>query len=123
MLVFAILTLCSLLVIFLAAAFMLWKNPPSINVHLPAWKFPDIRVDMSKLIPSPLLVQIQAIAPEIAPVAKADELIPVDILGYIDEESDEWARSARRKRARALFAELRDWKLVFAQLQREDNPQ
>ena len=89
-----------LLILVLAAGlggfYAVWRNPPAIRVEI---VLPSKSVD----------------APATSPP------MPQEILDYIDNESEEHARIIRRNRARALFAELGDWKSVFNTLQREDN--
>jgi hypothetical protein len=46
--------------------------------------------------------------------------IPDELVQYIDQESEEHARVARRQRARFLYAELANWDQVYKALVRED---
>lgn len=122
-----VLTLLTLIVgcvmLLLAAAFgafaYLLRHPPVIHVDLG-----DVRVDVTgtfdatQMIPS--ILKIQTIPASAADQPQFQEPIPLDILAYIDQESDEWARVARRTRARALFAETANWEHVLSTLQRED---
>jgi len=48
------------------------------------------------------------------------EPLPREVLDYIDLESDEWARSARRTMARKYYAKLQSWDAVLHQLKAED---
>lgn len=120
-----LLTLSLVCIMLLAAAalggfYALVKKPPVIHVDLG-----DIRLDMvgsvdvSQMLPQPWTIQLRQLAPaeEIGPTPEA---IPLDILEYIDEESDEWARVARRKHARNLRAMLGGWDNVLAALKKED---
>ena len=101
------LTFCLALVMLLAAAFLgaffgVLRRPPIIRAEI--------------VLPAPNTSrQIATPAPDVSP-------IPEDVLSYIDEESEEHARVSRRHRARALFGETGDWKVVLRMLQREDNP-
>lgn len=84
------------------AGYALFKNPPIIRAEI-VYPAPNV----SKQI--------------VVPDAVTREPIPQDILDYIDQESEEHARTTRRARARNLRAELGGWKEAFSQLQREDN--
>lgn len=99
MILLTIAVICVMLLLAAALAFGygLTKNPPVIRIEVHP---PEIR-------------QVEA------PVAAA-EPIPEEVLDYIDMESDEYARTTRRNRARSLRAELGSWPSAFAQLQRED---
>jgi len=55
-----------------------------------------------------------------APTTINEEPMPLDVLDYIDAESDEWARISRRRHARALRSDLGGWTQVLAALKRED---
>lgn len=96
--IYVTLTFALLLVILLAGRF--------------GWRFPTININWDinlRLPPS---------------VEKADETLPpmpVEILQYIQLESDEWARNSRRARAQRLFAEVRSWDSVLHMLRMEDN--
>ena len=48
--------------------------------------------------------------------------LPQKILEYAELESEDWARQARKRRARALYAECQNWDIVFNMLQYEDTP-
>jgi len=109
----ALLTLAIVSVIFLAAFIRLWKNPPTI-------KF-DVSVNAPINIPSSLFVKLQREATELETKPLQDEPIPEEILDYIDKESEEHARVARRKRVRMLKVELGSWDIAFRMLQREDS--
>lgn len=107
---------------FLGAFFYLLKNPPVIHVDIGDVRFDVVgTLDATQAIPSVLTVRVQPVQP--APSGDREVLqqpMPLDVLLYVDQESDEWAREARRKRARSLFAELADWPLVLTALKRED---
>ena len=49
-----------------------------------------------------------------------DAPMPEQLMLYIEQESDEWAKSSRKARARTLFAELSDWDAVHRILRKED---
>lgn len=49
-----------------------------------------------------------------------NEPIPDEVIEYIDQESEEHARSGRRNRVRALREELGGWPEAFRALQKED---
>lgn len=120
-----VLTISLILVMLLlgciAGIFMyLVKNPPVIHVEIG-----DVRadvvgtVDVTQAIPSPLRIQLQQLPPEEASPAIA-EPIPLDILMYVDQESDDWARAARKRHARTLRIELGGWDKVLTALKSED---
>src|SRR5258706_9050821 len=96
-----LLTLFSLCVILILSAaiggfFALAKNPPVIKIDI-------------------------GLKPVQAPIeAPSQPPLPVDILEYIEQESEEHARQTRKGRARSLFTELQNWDAVFRTLQRED---
>lgn len=46
--------------------------------------------------------------------------MPKDLVEYIEKESDEWARAARRTKARTLFSETGSWETVLRIFQIED---
>jgi len=77
----------------------------------------------------PITVTINVVTPQVAAARAAAEAsqpaphpLPESIVEYADQESDEWAREARKRRARGLYAELQNWDAVLRQLEREDNP-
>ena len=120
-----VLTISLILVMLLlgciAGIFMyLVKNPPVIHVEIG-----DVRadvvgtVDVTQAIPSPLRIQLQQLPPEEASPAIA-EPITLDILMYVDKESDDWARAARKRHARTLRIELGGWDKVLTALKSED---
>jgi len=110
-----------LLAAFLGAFYALAKHPPVIHVDIG-----DVRIDMvgtldmTQAIPSPLHVRFQPLPVLPDTPAQYDEPFPLNVLAYIDEESDDWARTARRKRARSLRVELGNWDAVLAMLKKED---
>lgn len=53
-------------------------------------------------------------------IPPSEEPIPEKILDYIDVESEEHARSARRKRVKELRNESGSWDVAFRMLQKED---
>src|SRR5689334_24967038 len=109
MTVLLLLTILCILSIFTASYLRLWRNPPKIEVTL---NIP---------IPSTFRLQLQSLASDIEVIPPVDEPIPEDILIYIDQESEEHARAARRKRVRALRADCGSWPGAFKLLQLEDN--
>lgn len=120
------LTIAVVLVMLLCAAVLggfayLAKHPPVIHVDLG-----DVRIDVvgtldaTQAIPSTLNLRVQSILPAPADDSTPISPMPLDVLAYIDQESDEWARVARRTRARALHGETGNWEHVLATLKRED---
>jgi len=78
---------------------------------------------------TPLTITVNIVTPQVAAARAAAEAsqptphpLPESIVEYADQESDEWAREARKRRARGLYAELQNWDAVLRQLEREDNP-
>lgn len=82
----------------LGGFYAVMKHPPIFRaeIYLPA---PNIAKEM--------------VIPDLEP-------IPEDILAYIDQESEEHARTIRRHRARYLRQELGSWESAYRALQRED---
>lgn len=108
----ALLTIAAVSVTFLAAFIRLWKSPPVLNINLSGLSIPD-RVSLSlelKHVPADV---------EVKPV---EEPIPEDIIDYISQESELHAQDARKRRVRALKAEVGSWDAAFRLLQREDDP-
>lgn len=107
--IFVIITLLTVglpLVIFLAAFTRLWKTPPVIRIELNTP--PETKLILQHM-------------PALAETEKSVEVaIPEDILKYIELESDSWAREARKKNARRLYADCGKWELVFQLLRQED---
>lgn len=105
----------------LGAFFAVLRRPPVVHVDLG-----DVRIDMvgtldmTQAIPSTLTVRVQPVPAQSLDWGAQQAQIPLDILKYVDEESDEWARVARRQRARALFNENANWEHVLETLKRED---
>lgn len=105
-----------------------YLHPPKIIIetYLPT----SIRVEVQPTtvkVPDNILlsldVKTQTRAPDAVYGGQAEgEPIPEHIAEYCELESDEWARVARKKRARLLRAELGSWDAAFRALQREDNP-
>lgn len=95
-----------LMAIFIAALFVLWKHPPVIQV---SFNVPDTFTLIQQKLPA----KIETDKPTEVP-------IPVEILEYIEKESDSWAQDARKRRVRALYNDSNDWKYAFRQLQNED---
>lgn len=120
-----VLTICLVLVTLLLGCitgiFMyLVKYPPVVHVDIG-----DVRadvvgtVDMSQVLPGTWRVQLQQLPPE-EPSPAIAEPIPLNVLGYIDQESDDWARAARKRHARTLRVELGNWDNVLKALKQED---
>lgn len=94
----------------------LTKYPPKVYINI---TLPKVDLDVSKLIPTPLLVQMQAVAPVIeASTSKGP--IPLNVFQYIGMESEEHARVSRLEYARKLYGELQNWDAVLATLKAED---
>jgi hypothetical protein len=95
-----LLTICLVLAILLSVtilALVLVKNPPVIRIEV----VPQIAQKSEPVVP--------------------EVVMPQELVDYIDVESEEHARAGRRQRARALYAEYRDWNIVRRALEREDN--
>lgn len=124
LLVLGVLTIAIVSVIFTAALVRLWKTPPTIQVTVssPLVSIPPIVVNAKLKMPSRMLIQSQHVPSDLETKAP-DEPIPEDILQYISQESELHAQDARKKHARALFADTGNWDVVFRMLQREDNPE
>ena len=112
----SLLTLTCLGCIFLGAFIRLWKTPPTITIRVPI-HIPPLEL----VIPEKLSIQLQRVLPVQETDKPTDENIPEDIVIYCEQESDEWARNARKLRARKLKSELGSWDAAFRALQREDN--
>lgn len=102
----SLLTIALVISIFLGSIIVLWKHPPVIKVTL---AIPDRFVLVQQKQPATIETD-----PSIEPP------IPAEVLDYINLESDTWAQDARKRRARALFNDSRDWKYAFRMLQKED---
>lgn len=120
------LTIAIILVMLLCGAafgafFAVLRRPPVVHVDLG-----DIRIDVvgtldaTQAFPSSVSFRVQQVPPDAPSPGEAIAPIPVAVLAYIDEESDEWARQARRTRARTLFMETGNWEYVLSALKRED---
>lgn len=103
-----ILTMAALGVIFLAAIYRLWRNPPKIDISV---NLPD------KL---GLALTLQHVPAELETKPK-EVPIPVDVLEYIGQESELHAQDARKRRVRELYADTQNWDSAFRLLQLEDN--
>lgn len=103
-----VLTLAIIGVIFLASYVKLWRDPPQFIVSI---NLPEEFTLIQQRLPS----KIETDKPDTVP-------LPEMILDYINQESDEWAQEARKRRARALYRDSQDWNTVFRQIQREDSP-
>lgn len=103
-----VLTLAVIGSIFLAALIRLWRDTPELIVNI---GFPEEFTLIQQRLPA----KVETDKPDVIP-------LPENVLDYINLESDEWAREARKRRARALYADVQDWSVVFRQLQQEDSP-
>lgn len=118
-----LLTLCVVLVILflgaiLGGAWAILRHLPFIEVKLPPFA-PVVHCHVAL----PNVPEIRIVLPEPKPVTTEvthNEPIPDEVIEYIDQESEEHARSGRRNRARALREELGGWEAAFRALQRED---
>jgi hypothetical protein len=120
------LTFCLVLLILLCGAVLggfayLAKHPPVIRVDIG-----DVRIDAvgsldaSQMIPSELSLRFKPAPPDAPSWGEQVAPMPLEVLKYVDQESDDWARTARRSHARALFMETANWEHVLATLKRED---
>lgn len=120
------LTIIATLVMLLLAAglgafFAVLRRPPVVHVDLGDVRFDVVgTLDMTQAIPSTLTVRVVSVQPTAPDWSAQEAPMPREVFEYTDAESDDWARTARRTRARSLFNELADWKLVLATLKRED---
>jgi len=104
----------------LGAFLYLAKNPPVVHVDLPDLPPIVINVDTGNLIPSPLVIQFQAIPPDQTLGVSSEEPMPLDVFTYCAMESEEHARVTRQRHARALFNELGSWEAALIRLKQED---
>ena len=105
----------------LGAFFALLRRPPVIHVDVGDLRFDVVgTLDVTQAIPSTLTVRIEPVPPKPPSWGEQTAPLPLDVLSYIDAESDEWARVARRQRARALFNDTANWAHVLETLKRED---
>lgn len=108
----------------LGGFYALAKHPPVIHVDLGEIQFGSIRAeivgtfDATQMVPSNLTLWQGVRQPESA--TEALVALPLDILLYCEQESEEHARTLRKKHARTLFAELGDWPAVLQALKHED---
>lgn len=114
-----VLTLACLGCIFLAAFRRLWIDPPKISITV---RCPIYMPPFEFVVPENIKIQLQKVLPIQETDKPTDEPIPEEILEYCEQESDDWARNARKLRVRALKREYGDWDAAFRALQREDNP-
>jgi hypothetical protein len=120
-----LLTIAVLYVILLTSAALgaflyLAKNPPVIHVDLPDLPPIVINVDTGNLIPTPLVVQFQAVPLDQIPTGLNEEPMPLDVFGYCAQESEEHARISRQRHARRLRNELGSWDAALIRLKQED---
>lgn len=105
----------------LGAFFAVLRRPPVIHVDLGETRIDVVgTLDMTQAIPSTLNMRFQPIPPDAPHWGEQIAPMPLDVLTYIDQESDEWARTSRRTRARTLFSETANWAHVLETLKRED---
>jgi hypothetical protein len=106
---FGVLTLGGLVGILWVAFDRLWKTPPVI------------RIEGSFSIPPEFKLVLQKLPANIETDKPVDIPIPVEILEYVEQESEAHAVVARKQRARALYAEAHNWDVVLRMLQMEDS--
>lgn len=110
----------SVILLAITIAVLWWRKPPMLNARLDLYGV-RVSVDVSQAIPDSLLIRFQPIAPErVVSRNGTEDAMPEPVLEYLDRESDEWAREARKKHAYTLRADLGSWDAAFRQLQRED---
>lgn len=98
--------------------YLLKRGWPRLNIEIPPVQ---VVVDLTQAIPSPLLVQVQFQAvPANMPLKLPEEVMPVDVFTYVNQESEEHARVSRGQYARRLRHDLGSWELALAQLKSED---
>jgi hypothetical protein len=105
-----LLTIAGLGAIFMAAFMRLWKSPPVIRIE----------VNAPLVIPPEFKLVLQKQPANIETDKPTEIPIPGDIMLYISQESDEWAQDGRKKRARALYADVKNWPVVFQLMRQED---
>jgi hypothetical protein len=74
---------------------------------------------LSSQVPIKLEVSFTPVAEETGE-GETQEPLPRELVEYIDLESDEWARMARRQMARKYYAKEGNWEAVLHQLKVED---
>jgi hypothetical protein len=104
-----LLTIVGGLGIFLWSFLVLWKQPPVI------------RIEGSFNVPPEFKLVLQKLPANIETDKPIDPPIPVEILEYVELESEAHAVVARKQRARALYAEAHNWDVVLRMLQMEDS--
>lgn len=92
-------------------------HPPKLNIDIPPIQ---VVMDFTQLLPSPLRVQFQAVPADRPMLSVADEVMPVEVFTYVNQESEEHARASRGTYARKLRHELGSWELALQQLKEED---
>lgn len=114
-----LLTLSTILCIFLAAFLKLWREPPKLIVTVP-----ELNANAYATFMVPDMVTIKNVQSIESPMRSKpiDDPIPAEILLYISQESDTFAQDARKRRARMLKQESGSWDIAFSLLQKEDNP-
>jgi hypothetical protein len=83
----------------------------------------DIYKTRKGLFNSPIRIEVSLVTEKTYEAEEEEgtsEPIPKDVIDYINQESDDWARAARRTMARKYFAKLGSWDAVLNQLQVED---
>ena len=114
-LIFVLVVAILLVAVFLGGVYALTKRPLVITVEMP-----PVVIDLSGLIPTPLVVQQQMIPADRLPPGMAEEPMPSEVYGYIAQESEEHARASRGRYARKLRLELGSWSAALSQLKLED---
>lgn len=127
---YTLLTLALLGTIFVCGTLvMLWLKPPVINITIPPIEIRlppfapvvNVHADLGQLVPAEFqLTLIHAGTPRSPEQGLMEEPIPVEMIEYCEMESDDWARTARKKRLRLLRKESGSWDAAFRMLQLED---
>ena len=73
-----------------------------------------------KLDIPPVVLKVVPTTPDDQQTIPTQPPMPPDVFDYIAAESEDHARDSRRRRARFLYNELQDWKLVLDRLKAED---
>lgn len=92
-------------------------HPPKLNIDIPPIQ---VVMDLTQLLPSPLRVQFQAVPADRPMLNATDEVMPIEVFTYVNQESEEHARASRGTYARKLRHELGSWELALEQLKAED---
>lgn len=95
----------------------LTKNPPLIRVDMPPV---TLAMDLTSLVPNPLVVQWQTVLPDQRPSGLPEEPMPMEVFAYCAQESEEHAMVSRQRYARNLRNTLGSWEAALARLKAED---